>query len=287
MNKQKRVLTIQDISCLGQCSITVALPILSAFGYETVILPTAVLSTHTAPCFSGFTLRDLTSDIAPISKHWKSLGISFDCIHVGYLCDGEQTRIVGEQIDCLRNENTSVIIDPAMADNGKLYPGFTPAHVQDMLRLCRKADIILPNMTEASFLAGESYDGNCSIEKAKHLIALLQENGCKSVVITSVIDGENLGVIARATAQSQFLAAFQKRENIALHGSGDVFASAFVGEFMKAGELSAAIDFAVSFTVDAIRKTLPYCVEHGYGVMFERSLPMILKNAEKDIERSE
>ena len=153
----KRVLTIQDISCVGKCSLTVALPIISAFGIETAILPTAVLSTHTM--FKNFTFKDLTDELEKISDHWKKEQIGFDAIYTGYLGSFEQIDLVCEIVNILRDENTLVIVDPVMADNGKLYPGFTEEFAKEMAKLCSKADIILPNMTEASFMLGIPYPG--------------------------------------------------------------------------------------------------------------------------------
>lgn len=144
----KRIVTIQDVSCVGKCSLTVALPIISAMGVETAIIPTAVLSTHTM--FKGFTFRDLTSDIEPIMEHWKKEGFKFDAIYTGYLGSFEQIELMHRLIKEFRGPDTKVIVDPCMADNGKLYPGFTPEFAKAMAGLCAEADIIVPNLTEAS-----------------------------------------------------------------------------------------------------------------------------------------
>ena len=154
----KRIVTIQDISCVGKCSLTVALPIISAMGVEAAIIPTAVLSTHTM--FKGFTFRDLTSDIEPIMEHWKNEGFKFDAIYTGYLGSFEQIELMHRLIAEFKGPKTKVIVDPCMADNGKLYPGFTPEFAKAMAGLCAEADIILPNLTEASFMLGEPYVGS-------------------------------------------------------------------------------------------------------------------------------
>ena len=151
----KRILTIQDISCVGKCSLTVALPIISAFGVETSVLPTAVLSTHTA--FKDFTFRDLTCDMQGIAKHWKEQNISFDALYTGYLGSFEQLNIVSNLIDNFKTKDNFVIIDPVMGDNGSLYVGFDQAFANSMAKLCSKADIIVPNLTEASFMLKEPY----------------------------------------------------------------------------------------------------------------------------------
>ena len=146
--KYNRILTIQDISCLGQCSMTVALPILSACGQETVILPSAVLSTHTG----GFTkphIRDLTEDLPGIQAHWLREGIRFDAIYTGYLGSIRQIGMVADMMDTLPVPGGKIIVDPAMADHGKLYSGFDAAYVEAMKALCAKADVLLPNLTEA------------------------------------------------------------------------------------------------------------------------------------------
>ena len=147
----KKVVTLQDISCFGKCSLTVALPVISAMGISCSIIPTAVLSTHTGG-FTGYTFRDLTEDIQKISDHWKTCGITFDGIYTGYLGSCHQVDVVSDFIAQNRREGALVFIDPAMADNGVLYSGFDSAFVDSMRELCREADIVVPNITEASML---------------------------------------------------------------------------------------------------------------------------------------
>ena len=144
----KRIVTIQDISCVGKCSLTVALPIISAMGIETAVIPTAVLSTHTA--FKNFTYRDLTGDLPKIAKHWKQEKFNFDGIYTGYLGSIEQIDILKEFFKQFKTPNNFIFIDPVMADNGKLYAGFDEKFVREMKELCKMADIIVPNLTEAS-----------------------------------------------------------------------------------------------------------------------------------------
>ena len=180
----KRLLTIQDISCLGKCSLTVALPLLSAMGIETVILPTAVLSTHTM--FSGFTVRDLSEDIRPIAEHWKKENVTFDAIYTGYLGTEEEIETVKELISEFRTEDTLVFVDPAMADNGKLYPAFDMAYAKKNATLCGIADMIVPNITEAAFMTDlpyrETYDKAYVIEMLERLTDL----GAKIPILTGV-----------------------------------------------------------------------------------------------------
>ena len=156
MKKYSKILTVQDISCVGQCSLTVALPIISACGIETCVLPSAVLSTHTVG-FSGYTFRDLTVDMPLIEAHWKREGIAFDAIYTGYLGSTEQIAFVASLFDGVLAEGGKKVVDPAMADNGKLYPGFDSAFVEAMKGLCAKADYLVPNITEAAFLTGLPY----------------------------------------------------------------------------------------------------------------------------------
>ena len=152
----KKILTVQDISCVGQCSLTVALPIISACGVETCVLPSAVLSTHTAG-FNGYTFRDLTEDMPVIKNHWMSEGIKFDAIYTGYLGSTKQIDYVQDLFRDVATENCIKVVDPAMADNGNLYPGFDMAFVEAMKKLCAQADYIVPNVTEACFLTGTEY----------------------------------------------------------------------------------------------------------------------------------
>ncbi|MCM1358335.1 MAG: bifunctional hydroxymethylpyrimidine kinase/phosphomethylpyrimidine kinase, partial [Prevotella sp.] len=146
----KRTVTIQDISCFGKCSLTVALPVISAMGIETAVIPTAVLSTHTGG-FTGYTFRDLTGDIPEISRHWKSLDIKFDSVYTGYLGSAEQIEIVSKFFDDFRTENNFIVVDPVLGDNGRFYAGFNEDFAGKMAGLCSKADYIIPNMTEACF----------------------------------------------------------------------------------------------------------------------------------------
>lgn len=181
----QKILTVQDISCVGQCSLTVALPILSACGLETCILPSAILSTHTAG-FTGFTCRDLTEDFPAILAHWKKESISFDAVYTGYLGSTEQIGLVKEIFSTLTSKSALRIVDPAMADGGKLYPAFNEGYVSAMKGLCAQADILLPNLTEACFLTdtpySETYDEAYILSLCKKLSALFKG----TIVLTGV-----------------------------------------------------------------------------------------------------
>ena len=271
---QMRVLSVQDLSCFGKCSSTVALPVLSACGHEGVILPTAVFSTHTGG-FHGYHIRDLTEDIRPVFDHWQAEGIRFDAAMVGYLCEGGQCATVAGLLDTLRGQGTRLFVDPAMADGGKLYPGFTDAHVAEMAALCRAADVILPNMTEACLMLGVPQ--RSSEEKdAREVLSLLRQAGYPAAVLTGVLcdGGKKIGAVGYDAA-GVFHAAFTERADGSFHGTGDLFAAAYVGEFLHASDMDAALRVAVDFTADAIRRTVPYREVYPYGVMFEPSLPLL------------
>ena len=273
----KRIVTIQDISCIGKCSLTVALPIISACGVETAVIPTAVLSTHTA--FQGFTFRDLTEEITPISEHWKKEGIEFDAIYTGYLGSFEQLELVSRLIDQFKTEDNLIIVDPVMADNGALYPGFTQEFVEEMAKLCGKADVIVPNLTEASYMLQIPYVGEeYSEENIKEMLVSLSQLGTKKVVLTGVsFAPDQLGVMAYDAKQKRFFRYFNEKLSASFHGTGDVFASAMTGAMMNNCSLEQALEVAVDYTVESIRKTMEDPEHRWYGVNFERAIPMLVE----------
>ena len=270
----RKILTIQDISCVGQCSLTVALPILSAAGMETCILPSAVLSTHTAG-FSGYTVRDLTADIPGIAAHWKKENIRFDALYTGYLGSTEQIAYVKDIAAELLSDGGSVIVDPAMADNGKLYPAFDAAYVEAMKSLAFSADIILPNITEACFLTGTEYREQYDRAYIDSLLDSLTACGAKTVVLTGVgFDAEHTGVIVRKKGETRYY----EHRKIAkgCHGTGDVYAAAFVGALENGlGAYDAAV-LAADYTVRSIEVTQGDAA-HWYGVKFELVLPEFIR----------
>lgn len=273
----KRILTIQDISCVGKCSLTVALPIISAFGVETSVLPTAVLSTHTA--FNDFTFRDLTDDIPFVAKHWKEQNISFDAIYTGYLGSKHQIDLVKNIFNEFKNENNFIIVDPVMADNGKLYTGFDVDFARYMSKLCSSADIIVPNLTEASFLLNETYVGdNYNEQYIKDLLKKLTDLGAKKAVLTGIcLDGKNLGVYGYDSVKNEYFYYYRERLPVSFHGTGDVFASSLCGALSINKSLSDALKIAVDFTVDSIAKTMENERHNWYGVDFETALPNLIK----------
>ena len=265
----KKILTIQDISCVGQCSLTVALPILSACGLETCILPSAVLSTHTAG-FNGFTFRDLTDDMPEIQAHWQRENIKFQAIYTGYLGSIKQVGYVKNILDTMGTDDCVRVIDPAMADNGKLYSIFNDEYVRAMRGLCASADILLPNITEACFLADVEYRETYDEAYIKGLLEKLTELGAKTVVLTGVSYAPaKTGVVVYKDGEIQYY----QHDKIAggCHGTGDIYASAFTGALMNGKELLDAAKIAADYTVKCIINTQGD-KDHWYGAKFETAL---------------
>lgn len=269
----KKILTIQDISCVGQCSLTVALPILSACGMETCILPSAVLSTHTAG-FNGFTFRDLTDDMPAIQAHWQKEGIRFDGIYTGYLGSTKQVGYVKNILDTMGNDGCVKIVDPAFADNGKLYPIFDSVYVDAMKTLCPSADILLPNITEACFLSGVPYKEEYSENDIQELLIALSKLGCSTIVLTGVsYSPEKTGVVVYEDGKISYYE--HRRIAKGCHGTGDVYASAFTGALMNGRSMFEAAKIAADYTVLCIEKTQGDPA-HWYGVKFETALPELI-----------
>ncbi len=273
----KRIVTIQDISCFGKCSVTVALPIISAMGIECAIIPTSVLSTHTGG-FEGFTFRDLSDDIPKIADHWKKYDIGFDTIYTGYLGSVKQIDYTIDFINGFKGKNTLVFVDPAMADKGRMYTGFDMEFPSHMARLCAMADIIVPNITEASFLTNTPYTEDYDEEHIKMLLKKLCEMGAKKAIITGI-------AFEKATQGAYFYDSdteeyyYYRAENIErnFHGTGDTFASVFAGAVTKGFDIKRALEIAVDFTVECIKATLPEAEFHKYGVKFEECIPSLIE----------
>lgn len=278
MNRQKRVLAIHDISCIGRCSLTVALPIISAAGFETSVLPTAVLSTHTGG-FEGFTYRDLTEDINPISDHWQSLNLTFDSLYSGFLGSFEQIDLVANLFERFRSEDTLIMVDPVMADNGLLYSIYSPEMAKGMAKLCAQADIIVPNLTEAAFILDEEYKGeNYTQEDIETLLRKLAALGPKQVVLTGVsFESNKLGAAAYNSETDKISYAFNEKINGYFHGTGDVFGSTLLSALLNGFPLEEAIQIAVDYTHQCIVLTVATEQERRYGVCFERALPYLIQ----------
>ncbi len=270
-----RVLAINDISCVGKCSLSVSVPIISACGVTCDVLPTALLSTHTGG-FEGYTFRDLTSDIPDILRHWKSLGITFDCIYSGYLGSIEQIDLVSQIKKEFLKENGLFIVDPVMGDGGQLYAGFTQAFVDKMRALCKQANYILPNVTEACYLSGvaypvgdEQYPTSAVLQRLKTL--------CPRPIVTGIHQGANILVsyLNESGEEKQFSA-----QNIPgfFCGAGDVFASAFVGALMRGKSEETAVLLASEFVTNAIIRSANEVKDKRYGLNFEKEIFGFLKN---------
>ena len=268
----KKLLTIQDISCFGQCSITVALPVISACGVETVILPSAVLSTHTAG-FKNYTFRDLTSDIPAIEKSWHENDLKFDAFYTGYVCENQIPPILSIMQNCAA-PGAVRIVDPVMADNGKLYPGFSDDFPQKMAKLCNGADYLLPNLTEAAFLLGEecrleNYDQNYIENTIRNLHSL----GAKNVILTGVsFEPDQIGCAVSDGNSIQY--DFNPRLKRCSHGTGDVFASVFAGALMRGKSPLQAAAIAADVVCLSINATPD---DHWYGVCFEQVIPQLVE----------
>ena len=270
----KRVLTIQDISCVGQCSMTVALPILSACGHETAVLPSAVLSTHTSG-FTGYTVRDLSGDMPGIRAHWQQSGITFDAVYTGYLGSAEQVDYVLDIIGgCLKKDGLA-FIDPAMADYGKLYPGFDDNYVQAMKKLSQKADYILPNITEACLLTGIAYQETYDKAYIDALLKALQEQVCKNIILTGVSYAEDRTGIEVVEDGARNYYAHTRLPN-GCHGTGDIYSSAFVGAMLKGKTAYQAAKIAADYTLACMNATAD-CPEHWYGAKFEPVLGQLIE----------
>ena len=277
----KRILSVQDISCVGKCSLTVALPVISAMGAEACVIPTAVLSCHTA--FSDFTFYDLTSEIERITHMLKKQNIDFDAIYTGYIGSYEQIDVVEKIFEEFKTDKNIIIADPAMADYGELYKGFDRNFAAKMTELCSKADIIVPNITEACYMLdipyiGEKYDRNF----IRKILVDLSMQGCKYCVLTGVsFEDDKLGVMSYDAETKSFFEYYSEKLPNSFYGTGDVFASAFTGALMLDITRENALKLAVDFTVDCIKATLKNNEYHWYGVDFETAIPKLIERIKK------
>lgn len=263
----KRILTMQDLSCVGQCSLTVALPILSAYGVETCVLPTAVLSNHTM--FKSWSYLDLTGEIPAIFEHWKKNEFKFEAFLLGYLGKAELMDVAEKCFDEFSGEGAKIIIDPVFADNGKLYGGFDMDYVKAMRKLLRRADVILPNVTEACFLTGVEYRPAHDKKYAEKLVVELKKITSGIIIITGIeIDGK-IGEVICDKGNTTYL-SFEKLPQCK-HGTGDIFASVFTANYLLNKSLAECCTLASEFVTDCLKGTDP---SHFYGVNFEK----ILKN---------
>lgn len=264
----KRILTVQDISCVGKCSLTVALPVISAMGMECSVLPTAVLSTHTA--FKNFSCRDLTDEISPITEVFEKEGITFDCVYTGYLASKRQLSLVCDLAE--KFGGSMLFVDPAMGDFGRLYKGFSRDFPREMASLCKTADIIVPNLTEACALLDIPYSEDFSDGEIRDIAKRLCHMGAKTAVITGYSTAENnLGVLKYDSTSDTFFSHLSERVRTKrpCHGTGDLFSSVCVGALMRGLSVDDSVSLAADFTAECVRHTENSPDSRWYGVNFE------------------
>ncbi|MCR5743423.1 MAG: pyridoxamine kinase [Lachnospiraceae bacterium] len=265
-----KIVSVQDISCYGQCSLTVALPVLSAYGVETAILPSGILSTHTGG-FTGFTFLDLTEEMAKIIDHWKKENITFDGIYTGYIGDARQFDMIKDMRSML-NPGGKLYVDPAMADHGKLYPALGPEIVEGMKSLVREADIILPNITEAAFLLGEDYREDMKRDEYIEMVKRLADLGPETVILTGVsTDPTNIGAMSYVKSTGDITEYYAQRQEKSYHGTGDIFSSLLIGKLLNGSSMYDTIKDSCDFIVECIKET-DSDPNHPYGVKFEKVL---------------
>ena len=272
----KRILTIQDISCLGKCSITIALPVISALGTETVILPTAVLSNHTL--FKSFTVKDLADQIEPICEKWVEEGVEFDAIYTGYLGTIEQIDMMKDLFKTFkRGDDTIVFVDPVMADNGKLYPAFDMDYARKNAELCSCADIIVPNITEASIMTGMEYKEEYDESYIKEMLERLTKLVAEISVLTGVSLSEGkTGVMGYDKKNDEIYCYQNDKVGAMFHGTGDLFSSTVIGEIMKGKSWKDAMRIAADYTAHTIEVTMNNPKKPWYGVDFEATIPRLI-----------
>ena len=276
MEKQRRVAAIHDISGIGKCSLTAALPVISAAGIEAAALPTAVLSTHTGD-IEGYTYRDLTTDLPAVAAHWKALGIEFDGIYSGFLGSTEQVEMVCDFIDTFGGSDCVILVDPAMADSGRMYTTFNDGFAEEMAKLCSKADIIVPNLTEAAFLLGEEYvEPPYTKDYIENLLKRLSTLGPQKIVLTGVsFSDDEIGCAVFADGKVHY--RFSEKYDGIYYGTGDLFASALIGAYMRGKNIFESADIALDFTCAAIGRTFKSKTDTRFGVNFEQGLGDYIK----------
>ena len=279
----KRIASIQDFSCIGSCSQTIALPVLSAMGVECAALPTALLSAHTA--FDGFVSLDLTPQLPAIMAHWRAMHLRFDAVYTGYLASAEQVGLVGALLDGMDERPALTLIDPVMGDNGALYAGFSDAFPQAMRALCGRADVLTPNVTEACLLTGTAYSPVQDAAQTRRLLERLLELGCRAAVLTGLrVDGD----MAVAALQRDGTGTLVRTSYIpeVFHGTGDLFASTCAGALVQGAPLERAVRLAADYVALTLRRTVQAPDRRWYGVNFQETLPELMarwQNIQEDL----
>lgn len=262
------VLSIQDLSCVGRCSLTVALPVLSAMGCQCSVLPTAVLSTHTG--FPNPHVVSLTEHLGAMGDHFQAVGASFDAVTTGYLAGPEQAEAILPLLQAYKAKGSRIIVDPAMGDHGKLYSRLNDDHVFAMSELCKGADILIPNLTEAALLADMPYREQVDGAYLRALTGtLMQCYDVNAVVITGVAG--NNGTIGFCGADRQAGSFSYQTEVIPrqFHGTGDLFAAVLAGGVVRGLSVYDAGVLAADFVRRCVAETEAVS---AYGVEFEKQI---------------
>ena len=269
----KRIVTIQDFSCVGKCSLTSALPVISAAGVEACGIPTALLSNHTG--FKTFYSKDLTEELPHVGRQLKIENITFDAVYTGYIASIHQMELISDLIDDFSGEDTLIFVDPVMGDNGRIYSGLSANYPEHMRKLCKKADILAPNLTEACLLTCRDYSPDIPRSEIEAMLRELFGLCGTFVFITGVYDGDDTGAIG--FDGGSFHRCFMKHEDIICAGTGDILSAAFLGAAMRGAAYPQALDIAVKFTYEAVRLTALDPDRRPYGVQFEPALPRYIE----------
>ena len=272
-----RVAAIHDMSGFGRCSLTVAIPILSAMGVQCCPLPTAFLSTHTGG-FEGFTFLDMTDELPKVSAHWKSLGLDFQAIYSGFLGSERQIGMVADFIRDFRSPGAIVVVDPVMGDHGRIYQTYTPAMCAGTVRLAEQADVITPNLTEAALLLGVPYESLPSDgDGCRKIVEKLSMDGRRSVVLTGAsVTPEQTGAMCYDARTGRTEAVQTRRVPREFHGTGDVFASVLTGALVKGRSLTEAAWEAAEFVRACAERTVRERLPMREGVDFEPLLGLLI-----------
>ncbi|QNO17569.1 pyridoxamine kinase [Caproicibacterium amylolyticum] len=275
---QKRVAAIHDLSGFGKCSLSIILPVLSSMGHEVCCVPTAVLSSHTGG-LPDVTVRDLTPEMHGFLRQWEALQIPFDGIYTGFLGSAEQLQVVHEFIKTFRKKDTLVMVDPAMADNGRLYRTYTPEMAAGTEVLCMEADMIVPNITETCLLLHEPYrEGPYTRGWVEDALHRLTDLGPHIAVITGIwFSPELLGAAGYDRTTGEVSYALSARVQGSYHGTGDLFASVLLGALLDGVSMRNALQLAVDFTANTIRRTREAGGDSRWGVRFEQGLPQLMR----------
>lgn len=270
----RRIAAIHDLSGIGRTSLMAVIPILSTMGFNVCPLPTAILSNHSQ--YPDFSFLDLTEEMPKIIDQWEKLGVNFDAIYTGYMGSPRQIEIVCGFIERFRRDETLVVVDPVLGDNGHLYSKMTQEMVEQMRRLARRADVLTPNLTEAFALLARPYKTDCTTEELKDLIAELSEMGPDTVIITGVpVPGQSglTSVIARSKSDLRTWKVTCPYLPAHYPGTGDSFTSVITGSLLQGDSLPIALDRAAQFILQGIRSTFGYKMDNRDGILLERVLP--------------